>query len=100
MRTIEINGKDFNSLDGFYDCIEKLLTDGECPWGRNFDSLDEIVYYQFNYTGDKTKDVNKIIWTDFEKSKSELTELAGDKKVIDVLEEIFQQNDEIDFIKS
>jgi RNAse (barnase) inhibitor barstar len=99
MKTIIINGKNFSFLDGFYNEIEKYLLDGECPWGRNLDSLDEIVSTSFNYTGNPDNNVSKIIWTEFSKSKLEIQDKRGDRFVVDILEEIFTSNEEITFEK-
>ncbi len=99
MRTLEINGQGFDSLKGFYKSLEPCLIIGECPWGQNLDSLDEIVSCNFNYSDNKENDVNLIIWTDFQKSKIEITEKRGDKTVIEIIEEIFNSNDMIEFIK-
>lgn len=99
MRTLEINGQEFDSLEGFYKSLESSLILGECPWGQNLDSLDEIVSYNFNYSDIKENDVNRIIWTDFQKSKTEIKEKRGDKSVIEIIEEIFNSNDRIEFIK-
>jgi len=99
MRTLEIHGQEFDSLEGFYKSLESFLIVGECPWGQNLDSLDEIVSYNFNYSDNKENDVNRIIWTDFQKSKTEIIEKRGDKTVIEIIEEIFNSNEMIEFIK-
>ena len=61
--TFIIDGDKINSLEGFYDQIEKYLIRGECPWGRNLDSLEEIVHSNFNYTDVEALSVKEIIWT-------------------------------------
>jgi hypothetical protein len=99
MRTLEIHGQEFDSLAGFYKSLETCLIVGECPWGLNLDSLDEIVSSNFNYSDNKEYDVNRIIWTDFQKSKTEIIEKRGDKTVIEIIEEIFNSNEMIEFIK-
>lgn len=99
MRTLKIHGQKFDSLEGFYKSLESCLIVGECPWGQNLDSLDEIVSSNFNYTNNKENDVNRIIWTDFQKSKMEITDRRGDKTVIEIIEEIFNSNDTIEFNK-
>ncbi|WP_374542279.1 hypothetical protein [Flavobacterium sp.] len=99
MRTLEIHEQKFDSLDGFYKSLESCLIAGECPWGQNLDSLDEIVSCNFNYSDNKENDVNRIIWTDFQKSKMEITEKRGDKTVIEIIEDIFNSNDMIEFNK-
>ena len=100
MRTIEINGKDFDSIEGFYDFIEKDMLDGKCPWGRNLDSLEEIVQSNFNYTNDKKKDVIKIVWRNFSKSETELRILKNDIPIINILDDILKGNKTIQFEKS
>jgi len=99
MITLEIHGQEFDSLEGLYKSLESCLIIGECPWGQNLDSLDEIVSYNFNYTENKENDVNRIIWTDSQKSKAEIKDKRGDKSVIEIIEEIFSGNYKIEFIK-
>jgi len=99
MRIIEINGNNFNTLSGFYDEIEKFLMDGNCPWGRNLESLNENVNAFFNCTSIKNLNVSVIIWRNFLKSKIDLTETNGESLIIYMLEEILSANPEIKFIK-
>ena len=47
MRMLEIHGQEFNSIKGFYKRLEPCLIVGECPWGQNLDSLDEMCFMQF-----------------------------------------------------
>ena len=35
MRTLEIHGQEFDSLEGFYKSLESCLIAGECTWGQN-----------------------------------------------------------------
>lgn len=37
----EIDGRNFDSLDGFYDEVTKSL--GAAPWGRNLDAFNDIL---------------------------------------------------------
>lgn len=99
MRTLEIHGIEFDSLIGFYKSLEPCLKDGECPWGQNLDSLDEIVSNNFNYSDNNENDVNRIIWTDFQKSKTDIKKKRGDKTVLEIIEDIFNGNDKIVFVK-
>ncbi|WP_045690291.1 barstar family protein [Hymenobacter sp. AT01-02] len=69
---IILEGARINSLDDFYDAVEHFLTVGECPWGRNLDSLDEIVQYSFNYTNDPDLNVTEIEWRDSALSANKL----------------------------
>jgi RNAse (barnase) inhibitor barstar len=70
MKEIIIDGNKINNLEDFYKEIEQFLEQGNCPWGRNLDSLDEIVSSAFNYTNDKTLDVEKITWLNSERSRN------------------------------
>ncbi|MCU0351375.1 MAG: hypothetical protein MUF43_11200 [Flavobacterium sp.] len=99
MRTLEIHGQELNSIEGFYKSLEPCLIVGQCPWGQNLDSLDEIVSCNFNYSDNRENDVNRIIWTDFQKSKNEIKEKRGDKTVIEIIDEIFNSNEMIEFTK-
>ncbi len=99
MRTIEINGHDFSSLDSFYSALEKHLIAGECPWGQNLDSLDEIVANNFNYTDDKNNNVTKIVWRNYSKSQTDLATLKNSRPIIDQLDEILASNSTIQFQK-
>lgn len=38
----EIDGKDFTSLDGFYDAISSQVIPG-VAWGRNLDAFNDIL---------------------------------------------------------
>jgi RNAse (barnase) inhibitor barstar len=69
---ITIEGHRINTLDDFYDQIEEFLEQGECPWGRNLDSLEEIVQTAFNYTDDATINVTGILWEEASNSKEKL----------------------------
>ncbi len=70
--TVTIDGNNISDLDGFYDEIEKHLDKGECPWGRNLDSLDEIVQSNFNYTDNPEFDVKEIVWLNAKTSEEKL----------------------------
>ncbi len=97
MRTIELYGAYIKSLDDFYDQIEKHLSLGECPWGRNLDSLDEIVLYNFNYTENRELDVRKIIWKDAKLSENNL---LNDKRagIFSILIETLSENKTINLV--
>ena len=41
-QAFEIDGNEFDTLEGFYDAIGKVLIPGQ-SWGRNFDALDELL---------------------------------------------------------
>jgi len=59
---IILDGALISNLDEFYDQIQKHLLVGECPWGRNLNSLDEIVMCNFNYTENSSFNVSEIVW--------------------------------------
>ena len=99
MKIIEINGQDFSDLDGFYKSLEKFLHAGDCPWGQNLDSLDEIVYCNFNYTDNKENDVTKFIWDNYAKSRVDLKAEKNGRPIIEFLDEILVSNPKIQFVK-
>jgi RNAse (barnase) inhibitor barstar len=70
--TITIDGDKINNLEDFYNEIEKHFFLGDCPWGHNLDSLEEIVQYNFNCTENKDFDVKEFIWLNSHKSKENL----------------------------
>ena len=70
--TVTINGNAIKTIDDFYKEIERQLLLGECPWGENLDSLDEVVQYRFNYTNNRLLDVKEIVWLNSDASKENL----------------------------
>jgi len=96
---VVIDGNKFETLTGFYGQIKKQLLKGNCPWGENLDSLDEIVSENFNYTEEASLNVTKIIWLNFSKSKRELSEKRGKDEIINIVEEIFTSNETINLLK-
>jgi RNAse (barnase) inhibitor barstar len=60
--TIIIEGHRIKNLEEFYEQIENFLHKGECPWGQNLDSLQEIVQSSFNYTDDLNNNVTEVVW--------------------------------------
>jgi RNAse (barnase) inhibitor barstar len=42
MKTYEIDGEDFSTLEEFYDEISRVLIPG-AAWGRNLDAFDDIL---------------------------------------------------------
>lgn len=99
MKTLEIHGKEFSTLQGFYDSIAKFLKSQNCPWGNNLDSLDEVAGECFNYTDDPLNDITRVVWYDFQKSKSEIQDLMGIEKAIDIIDSIFGSQKKIEYIK-
>jgi hypothetical protein len=64
--TFEIDGKNFESLDGFFDEIGTKL--GTAPWGRNLDAFNDILRGGFG-----TPDGGFILrWTNSEQSRKAL----------------------------
>ena len=66
---ITLNGSDINCLEDFYKQLEPIIEKGECPWGANLDSLQEVVDMQFNYTENPSLNVVQIFWLNADKSK-------------------------------
>ena len=69
---IVLDGASISNLDEFYDQIEKHLLVGECPWGRNLNSLDEIILCNFNYTENPSFNVSEIVWNNSQLSAEKL----------------------------
>jgi hypothetical protein len=92
-------GTTSDSPDSFYSSLEKFLIAGNCPWGQNLDSLNEIVASNFNYTDDRNNDVTKIVWRNYSKSKIDLAALKNGRPIIEQLDEIFNSNPTIQFQK-
>ena len=88
---ITIDGSLINNLSDFYDQIEKHLIVGECPWGRNLDSLDEIVMYSFNYTDDPSLNVTEILWSDSNISAQKLSQVER-QNLFEILVETLSGN--------
>lgn len=88
---LTIDGNRIKTRDDFYDLLEPYLVIGECPWGRNLDSLDEIVSTNFNYTANPELNIKMIIWAD---SKRSLLTLG--LKEFDLLTEILSSNERIE----
>ncbi|WP_210517825.1 barstar family protein [Hymenobacter terricola] len=94
MMQITIDGLLINNLSDFYDQIEKHLIVGECPWGRNLDSLDEIVMYRFNYTDDTSSNVTEILWSNSIESAQKLNQ--GERQnLFEILVETLSGNSEM-----
>lgn len=91
---INLDGKSMNSIDDFYNQLEKYLTVGECPWGRNLDSLDEVIMYSFNYTDDSSLNVTEIIWSDSSVVKQKLNQ-GNRQNLFELLVETLSANQEV-----
>lgn len=88
---LTIDGNRVTNRDHFYDLLEPYLVKGKCPWGRNLDSLDEIVSANFNYTDNPELNIKMIIWADSKRSQ-----LTLGQKQFDLLTEILSSNDSIE----
>ena len=66
-----LDGLNFNSLDSFYDEVEKVLTKN-LDWkiGRNFNALDDILWGGFGAFEDE--EPIDLIWKNSNKSKDDL----------------------------
>lgn len=76
-RTYIIEGMNFDTLEGFYDEISKVLIPGEY-WGRNLDAFNDILYGGFG----TPEEGFVLIWKHSKKSKRDL----GHKETIKWLE--------------
>jgi RNAse (barnase) inhibitor barstar len=98
MKTYIINGDNFSNLDGFYDEVQKVLTDNFTGFGRNFDAFVDILrggFGRFDY-GEPIE----LIWMNFDKSKKDL---AAAKKqsgptFYEIIIDIIQNNKKVNLI--
>ncbi|MBW7955078.1 barstar family protein [Candidatus Gracilibacteria bacterium] len=91
MKTFIINKNHLNSLDDFYDEIEKnFIKDNTLNFGRNLDALEDVLYGGYGVF--EPGETIKIIWENFDESKKTI-------KNIDVIEEIINDNKNIIFEK-
>lgn len=91
MKTFIINKNHLNSLDDFYDEIEKnFIKDNTLNFWRNLDALEDVLYWW--YWVFEPWETIKIIWENFDESKKTI-------KNIDVIEEIINDNKNIIFEK-
>ncbi|MBO4444826.1 MAG: barstar family protein [Bacteroidaceae bacterium] len=82
-RTIIIDGNLFDTEEGFYDLMDKLLTK-DLPWktGHNLDAFNDLLRGGFGVHEDG--EPLEIVWLNSEKSKKDL----GYKATIEHWEEI------------
>jgi RNAse (barnase) inhibitor barstar len=83
-----IDGNKFSDLNGFYDEVQKVLTDNFEGFGRNLDAFNDILRGGFGKFDDENI---TIIWKHSKKSKREL-------KDFDTLVEIIESHKEIELI--
>ena len=88
-KTYVIDGRAFSNLNGFYDQVQKVLTDNFKGFGRNYDAFNDILNGGFSRFDNEPI---ILIWSNFEKSKKELGE-----KVVKILVEIIQSHKDVRF---
>jgi len=69
MTTYEIDGRNFSTLDGFYDEVSRVLVPG-ATWGRNLDAFDDVLYGGFG----TPEDGFVVIWKNHDLSREALGE--------------------------
>jgi RNAse (barnase) inhibitor barstar len=70
MKSFIINGNNFSGLDGFFDEVEKVLTDGESGFGKNFDAFNDVLrggFGKFEYAEEI-----ELFWKNSRKSQNDL----------------------------
>lgn len=76
---LTVHGEDFSDLEGFYQAMDALLTNGETRTGHNLDALNDVLRGGFGVT--RVGEPIALCWLDFDKSRDEL----GDKTLLDIL---------------
>ena len=94
MKTVIIDGKNFSTRDGFYDEVQKVLTDVR-DWeiGHNTMALQDILYGGFGVI--EPPEHIRIIWRNFSKSKKDLGYKATVARLREALNECHPANIEI-----
>lgn len=97
--TVTINSNNFNDLEGFYNEIDRVLTQG-LDWrtGHNLNAFNDILRGGFGVH--EYEEPIKLIWNDANKSKRELSKIIDGKTLFDILVEIIQSNEHIEFIEA
>jgi RNAse (barnase) inhibitor barstar len=86
-KELEINGKDFTDLEGFFDAIGRQLVDKN-EWGKNWDALNDILCGGFIKTG--YGEPFKLTWINSDVSRQvledndDIIELIREHKHIDL----------------
>lgn len=70
MKTFVINGNNFSDLNGFYDEVQKTLTDNFNGFGRDFDAFNDILRGGFGRF--EIGEPIEIVWKSSKKSKKDL----------------------------
>ncbi len=70
MTTYEIDGKNFASINGFYDEVSRVLIPGS-TWGRNLDAFNDILWGGFG----TPEEGFVLVWKNHHLSREKLGEL-------------------------
>ena len=70
MKTFEINGNNFSNLKGFYDEVQKVLTDNSTAIGRNFDAFNDVL--QGGFGKFEHGESIELVWKNSKKTKKDL----------------------------
>jgi RNAse (barnase) inhibitor barstar len=69
-KTFIIDGNNFSNLEGFYDEVQKILTDNFDGFGRNLDAFNDILHGGFGRF--EYNEPIELIWKNSTKSKENL----------------------------
>ena len=89
-----IDGDNFFNIRGFYDEVQKVLTDNLIGFGRNLNAFNDILRGGFGRFG--YGESIRIIWKHSEKSRAELHEVEGDYILFDLLVDILKDSKNVE----
>ena len=75
---ITIDGRDFSTLDEFYDVVGRLIAGSDCPGRGNLDWFNDILYWPYGEKGARYT----LVWRNSDESRRRL----GHKETVRQLE--------------
>ncbi len=98
LKSIVIDGENFETIEGFYDEIDKVLT-SELNWatGHNLNALNDLLRGGFGVH--EYEENIEIIWEAAEKSKRLFSDTANEKVTFSEIVSVIKEHKHIDFIE-
>jgi RNAse (barnase) inhibitor barstar len=97
-KTIIINGDNFSDTEGFHNEIDNVLT-SELDWktGHNLNAFNDLL--RGGFCVHEYEEPIQLVWTNSNKSKTELTDLWDNKTLYQSIVEIIKDHGHIEFIE-